>query len=154
MSTPRWMTSGLVHEKEHMHKQTWALKRALKHIGGSWGILGQDDLVVLHQLVPCGNFLWCQNAHRDIASSPSHHQLRAFTKVSMVPLGPTYAADFLGKGKTGNDIWSPCHCAKICELWGGKKKATFKSQEKSTEARIRCGCFPGSIAKNLLWKGG
>ena len=32
----------------------------------------------------------------------------------------------------------------------GKKKATFKSQEKSTESRIRCGCFPGSIAKNLL----
>ena len=54
-----------------MQEQVWTFKRVVRRLGGCRGILGHSEQGVFHQPVPSGNFLWFQNAPRDVASSHS-----------------------------------------------------------------------------------
>ena len=162
------------YEKQCMQEQAWIFKCVARHLGGTRGILGQGEQLVFHQPVPSGNFLWFENAPRDVASSHSLYQCSVFSKPSVVPSWPLHAADFLGKGKTGSYAWSLWHHEKMCKLEGEETQThthtdththrhthrhththNFKSQAKSTEPRIRrCASLPGSITLNLFWEVG
>ena len=117
------MHSGC-YEKQCMQEQVWTFKHVVRHLGGCRGILGHGEQGVFHQPVPSGNFLWFQNAPRDVASSHTLYQCSVFSKTSMVPSWPLHAADFLGKGKTGSYTWSLWHHENICELEGEEKTHT------------------------------
>ena len=67
-----------------MQEQAWTFKRVVRHLGGTQGILGQGEQLVFHQPVPSGNFLWFENALRDVASSHSLYQCSVFSKASVV----------------------------------------------------------------------
>lgn len=68
-----------------MPEQAWTFKRVVRHLGGTRGILGQGEQLVFHQPVSSGNFLWSENAPRDVASSHSLIQCSVFSKASVVP---------------------------------------------------------------------